>query len=144
MKVVFQDIDGVLNSRDDFTETSGVHVINKNMLQRLKKILDCTGAKVVLSSTWRFDSKGINIVRSNLQEIGHEIFSVTPNIDIFDRKTEIKTWLEDHPEVVLWVVLDDWPDADLGDGSFVRTHFDEGLTDFHVSKCIDILTGNSH
>ena len=54
LKIIFLDVDGVLNSNitrrrttDGFIFVSGRHIKN------LKRIIDATGAKVVLSSSWR-------------------------------------------------------------------------------------------
>ena len=54
MKVVFLDIDGVLN--DDTTPSrtkSRLIFVDREKLLRLKRIVAATGAKIVLSSTWR-------------------------------------------------------------------------------------------
>ena len=54
MKVVFLDIDGVLNSvAFDRERTNGQGNIDKTRLPLLKQILDETGALIVLSSSWR-------------------------------------------------------------------------------------------
>ena len=57
MKVIFLDIDGVLNcgTTTELTKTGDRFVENK-FIERLKKIVDETGAKVVLSSDWRYDT----------------------------------------------------------------------------------------
>lgn len=48
-KVIFLDIDGVLNDENNTTP----NYVNEQMVQRLKKIIDATGAEVILSSSWR-------------------------------------------------------------------------------------------
>ena len=63
MKVIFLDIDGVLNSDTDFfelrkfghpvNEIKGSKVINRGCLALLQQIIEDTDAKIVLSSTWR-------------------------------------------------------------------------------------------
>ena len=100
MKVIFTDIDGVLNEDTTPTRTkSHVLFIDKEKLLRLKRIVDATGAKIVLSSTWRY---GRNNPKYNgdfleLQEafrkVGLEFYSYTPE-DVFGirRGMEIKAW----------------------------------------------------
>ena len=55
-KIIFLDIDGVLNSIDYFEHTKhckGYSEINPKKVKLLKEIVDRTGAEIVLSSTWR-------------------------------------------------------------------------------------------
>jgi hypothetical protein len=59
MKVVFLDIDGVLNCSKTNNPRKLPYVIDPKLLKRLKRLLRRTGAKVVLSSTWRYDPAGL-------------------------------------------------------------------------------------
>lgn len=55
-KIIFLDIDGVLNSADHLDHTkhcNGYSDISPKKVKLLKKIVDRTGAEIVLSSTWR-------------------------------------------------------------------------------------------
>lgn len=64
MKLIFLDIDGVLNYEGyERLTRSGTRFVDPILIKRLKKIIDCTGAKVVLSSTWR---RGIYDIREGL------------------------------------------------------------------------------
>lgn len=55
MKAIFADVDGVLNEDSTPTRTKNSLVfIDSDKLLRLKRIVDATGAKIVLSSTWRY------------------------------------------------------------------------------------------
>ena len=55
MKVIFLDIDGVLNSRayDRKRNWNEQSDIDETRLTLVKEIVDATEAKIVLSSTWR-------------------------------------------------------------------------------------------
>ena len=65
MKVIFLDIDGVLNTPASiklapiFVEGAPtwygrhLHAFDKNCISALNKITDATKAKIVISSTWR-------------------------------------------------------------------------------------------
>ena len=61
MKVIFLDVDGVLNSDEYFNniknkETTDIESeIDINTIVDLKKAIDETGASVVLSSSWRYN-----------------------------------------------------------------------------------------
>ena len=56
MKIIFLDVDGVLNSQD-LLERCGedkLVPIDEENIRCLKEIVDETGAEIVLSSSWRF------------------------------------------------------------------------------------------
>jgi HAD domain in Swiss Army Knife RNA repair proteins len=59
MKVIFLDIDGVLNCDHTPNPRKFPYVVDKKLLARFKKLLSRTGAKVVLSSSWRLDPVGL-------------------------------------------------------------------------------------
>ncbi len=52
MKIIFLDIDGVLNllrrERDEYGQ-----LFHEEWVENLRKIIDATGAKIVITSTWR-------------------------------------------------------------------------------------------
>jgi hypothetical protein len=59
MKVIFLDIDGVLNCTSTPNPRKFPYIVDAKLLKRFKRLLQRTGAKVVLSSTWRYDPAGI-------------------------------------------------------------------------------------
>jgi hypothetical protein len=59
MKVVFLDIDGVLNCTKTKNPRKFPYVVDPKLLARLNRLLERTAAKVVLSSSWRLDPIGI-------------------------------------------------------------------------------------
>ena len=151
MKVIFLDIDGVLNSRQyDLNRGENEGNIDISRLSLLKQLVLCTGAKIVLTSSWRtyWDANG-----EQTDEIGKELegsflhsgitlFDKTPDIDN-DRAKEIKSWLELHPNVVSFVIIDDmkfgWGELET---NVVKTDYliGRGLEVQHVEKAISILS----
>ena len=59
MKVIFLDIDGVLNCDKTPNPRNFPYVVDKKLLARLILLLDRTGARVVLTSSWRCDPVGL-------------------------------------------------------------------------------------
>src|SRR3981081_4731930 len=59
MKLIFLDIDGVLNCRTTPNPRDFPYIVDETLLARLRQLLERTGASVVLSSTWRYDPAGI-------------------------------------------------------------------------------------
>lgn len=58
MKYIFLDIDGVLNSEEmcrhkPFPKCHGLMGIEKSKVKRLKRIVEATGAKIILVSSWK-------------------------------------------------------------------------------------------
>lgn len=154
MKVIFLDIDGVLNSRiyDRKRDWKQQTEIDETRLPFVKRITDETGAKIVLSSTWRehwdkeisgCDKDGVYIVKT-FAKFGLEIYDKTPDLGYsFDRPDEIAAWLESAKEPIeSFVILDDYRYAwGKLSARFVKTNpnFGLGLEDEHVRKAIEIL-----
>ena len=110
MKIIFLDIDGVLNSDEyiDRAKAQNLEGIRKHIddekVKLLKNAINETGAKTVLTSSWR-NSKDIIPLRKLLASYGIS-FDVTPFIN-WDRGLEIKKWLAEHEQVEDYVILDD-------------------------------------
>ncbi len=149
MKVIFLDIDGVLNSRAyDRERTISDGNIDLTRLPLLSKIVERTGARIVMSSSWRIHwdkaSEACDAIGEELNETfisaGLEIYDKTPVIG--DRAKEISAWIKVHPEVDGYVILDDifggWGEHEE---HLVKTSplIGRGLGEKHVSDAIRIL-----
>lgn len=141
-KVIFLDIDGVLNCASDFTGKTN-KILNKNMISRLNVIKKATGAKCVLSSSWRKSTAHAKFLKKH----GVPYFDMTPtdirgpNLGSYiERGKEIDAWLKKHPEVINYVILDDNGDMlEEQKPFFVQTDWKTGLLQEHVDKTIEIL-----
>jgi hypothetical protein len=148
MKVIFLDVDGVLNN--DFTTTrtkSGAEFVDDYLIERLKKIVDATSATVIMSSSWRY---GLNCERHHddfveliekLESHGVYVSGYTPTMNTAHKSVEIKQYLLDHPEVDRFVILDD-DEIELYPEQHVETLNRYGLTDENVEEAIEILNKN--
>lgn len=114
-KVIFLDIDGVLNdSRTPDRAPAGFIGIDRNKVALLKRIVENTNAIIVLTSTWKSEWERDPSLRSEdgqylddmLSEQGLTIYDKTAD-RVSNRGYGINRWLFDHPEVESWVVLDD-------------------------------------
>ena len=107
MKVIFLDVDGVLH--DPNKVQTEADEFDPSSLFALKKIVDQTGAEVVLSSTWKYHILMAKRVADKLWEFGIEIHSATPGLA--GKEKEIREWFieqeADGPVVDSYVVLDD-------------------------------------
>lgn len=147
-KIILLDIDGVLNvdfpSHDEYGRC-----FHPNFVDNLKYIIDETGAKIVISSTWRFSGLVIMKEMWEKRNLPGEVIDITPHIDICKRGEEIEYWLKNN-EVDSYVIIDD--DNDMLENqqqNFVKTsknvsHEDNinngmGLTLKCAEKAIKIL-----
>lgn len=125
MKVIFLDIDGVLNTSQTFIDIHNEYIktgvrrieIDLNRLELLKKIVDQTGAVIVLSSSWRNFGKmedGIYVPLNEkmasliklFNEYGLSIYDVTPKDVNRIRQNEIDAWLK-NKDIESFIVIDD-------------------------------------
>ena len=106
MKVIFLDIDGVLNCKKTPNPRRLPYIVDRRLLSRFKRLLDRTGAKVVLSSTWRYDPAGV----FSAKHCGIPFIDVTPDMPKRPRRDEILAGLKKHPKVTRFVVIDDQDD----------------------------------
>jgi len=136
MKIIFLDIDGVLNNFSSYTNKTTV-VWESDCVERLNKIVEKTGAKIVISSTWRFSRRHIDAYTNDMGIKG-EIIDKTPRSTFFSacRGDEILEWINEHKEVEKFVILDD--DSDMGDlfKYLIQINPEFGLTDSDVEKVI--------
>lgn len=151
-KIIFLDIDGVLNSsdfndyvRDEFSvDPAYEDILSVGAILTVRYIADQTGAAVVMSSSWREfpDAKWKATMWLNL--CGVEVVDSTPILPgprQWDyRNNEITAWLEKHPEVTNYVILDDQPMVyEQQMQRQVLTTMQKGLLREHADKAIEIL-----
>lgn len=107
MKVIFLDIDGVLNCKKTPNPRKLPYVVDKKLLARLRRLLDRTGAKVVLSSSWRIDPVGLFAA----EYWGVPFIDVCPDMPKSARCKEVLAWLSKHPKVTRYAIIDDEDDG---------------------------------
>lgn len=138
MKILFLDIDGVANCRKT-TERFMIYIgIDKHLARRVRQIVKDTGCKVVLSSTWRLYKPHRDEVRDKVCDF----ISITKDLPSRFRGDEVNEWLERHPEVTKYAILDDNSDFHPDQKLFL-TSFDEGLTPEIEKQVTEYLNENS-
>lgn len=153
MKFIFLDIDGVLNCSDTKVKSpTGCIGIDSAKVSLLKQIVKETGAKIILTSTWKTDwfitdnlndlNKDGRYLYNCLSEHGLSILDKTVDYAWSKRGQGILAFLKDA-YCESFVILDDglFDFIELGlDRYLVRTdYFKYGLTEYHVEKAINIL-----
>ncbi len=154
-KVIFLDIDGVLNSakyaKHEFEAKGNKFVgllgIDPKAVQILEDLVEQSGANIVISSSWR-----IGRTLEDLQKIFNEfntkladkIIGMTTTEREFgtnscQRGWQIKKYLLEHPKIESFVVLDDDNDMDDVRDHFVKTTWALGIEQHHVDECLKCL-----
>lgn len=135
MKVIFLDIDGVLNcagTTDRWPKNSGMLGIEPAKVKIFNNILRRTDARVVLSSTWRHDDDWLRTMKANGLHSRYFI-DRTPRMplmggaEMMERGKEIQAWLDKHPEVTKYAIIDDDSDM-LPEQPLFKTSWQTGLT----------------
>ncbi len=158
MKVIFLDIDGVLNTYYTKKEVAGYTFVEDEKVALLQELVKRTGAKVVLSSTWRegweiqetneetpsryaADVMLFNALKEKLTDYSIELLGYTP---IFGKRgLEIDAWLNtwQGEPVERFVILDDMGGAELRPHSryLIQTGMTQGLQKNHIEKAVRML-----
>lgn len=136
MFVIFHDIDGVYNTYKTPTYERGGHLIamDQEKVFLMNKFVDQhPEIKNVLSSAWRNHEDW----RGEMQANGFvfEFYDKTPDFKgVTSRGSEIKAWLDQHPEVTKYAILDDATDfLDSQKPNWFRTYYSSGLTEETIS-----------
>lgn len=124
LKVIFLDIDGVLNGYSKWTDrvfgfANKVHLrrwlvrhydifgVRTYKVWLLKRIIEKTDAKIVLSSSWRgqwntpYEDCGprMKILKRKFKRFGIRVYGVTGRSDNGKRESEIREWLSVHDKL---------------------------------------------
>jgi hypothetical protein len=148
-RVVFLDFDGCIVTQSTLKNFPGYG--HPDCVEALNYITDTSGAKIVISSTWRYE--GLEDCREHLGRWGvtGDVIDITPlphqaaanGIYIADsRGAEIQAWLDENKDVTQFVILDDDDDGmEPLVLHFIKTEFKYGLTMDHARIAVDILNG---
>lgn len=148
MKVLFLDIDGVLclyaRGVKNWGQSAEDDAFDSGCCRRLKEIVDATGCKLVLSSSWRLEKQDIYTLLRQLAPYGitrDDFLGKTPLGQ--KRGDEIMTYLQRHPEVDTFLAVDD---EDFADNCFpadklLRTRQESGITPAIRDRAVRILNG---
>ena len=142
MNIIFLDFNGVLDTYENIDE------INIDNLKRLKHIVDETKSKVVISSSLKNSyyytghySVFLQKIIHEIETIGIEVIGITPKAKT--REEEIKLYLNIHPEVSNYCILDDDYEMESLKEHLVKLPTQSegslGLDDFYMNKAIKIL-----
>ena len=157
MKIIFLDFDGVITTK------KSRYKLDKDKLDLLGYILKETGAKIVISSSWR--KHNLEETKKYLSEISNfvpfpfpfidDIIGVTPRMVVYiddqyksvPRGMEIDYWLWKYESkfglIDSFVIVDDeWDMLLYQKEAFVHTNSNTGLNKRQADRIIKILNKN--
>lgn len=152
IKIIFLDIDGVLNCQTSKSNSGGVLGIDSKKVKLLRRIIDQTNTKIVLCSSWKTfwdhnkdeQTEIANYLDRKLKRENLFILDKTDDKG-YNRGEGIVNWLQDKT-VEQWIVLDDeiFDDYDKYNviEHLVKTSFyseNGGLQEEHVQMAVEML-----
>ena len=162
-KIIFLDIDGVLNTKWWYTQMDRNtprdkygYAFDPKAVANLRRVVEETGAGIVISSSWK--CMGLSQMEDMWDErnLPGKVVGITPNsvsdellvdtdidsMELFHiRGEEIKEWLIKHGKHVSHYVIIDDMDNMLPEqqSHFVQTNPEVGITEDDANKAIVIL-----
>ncbi len=166
LKILFLDIDGVLctlRSHFAYGDKGGLmSAWDITCCQMIRRLCKKYNYKIVISSTWRNSTGRIKVLDYYLAMYGLIDYCYkypdmvtgaerlkledewkTPNSERIPGKTrgtEIKMWLDKHPEVTKYIIVDD--DVDMLDEQkpyLIKTDTDEGFGSDNMMQAMKVM-----
>lgn len=135
MKVIFLDIDGVLNTNSD-------REISNDKLKLLSELVSKTGAEIVLSSSWRnwrnhpkTNTPGSFITNWKNKFLDNNLSITLTTEPEGPKNLSIEKFIIQH-DVKCFVVLDD---QNVFDKNLVQTDAEQGLTQSDCQRAAHLL-----
>jgi hypothetical protein len=114
VKIIFLDVDGVLNCQKSESRCQSCIGIDNDKVKRLRKIVEATGAKIVLCSSWKIFWE--KVYKDDQRELANYLDRKLKreNLYIFDKTIDrgsnrgegIFNWLNGKP-IEKFIILDD-------------------------------------
>jgi hypothetical protein len=152
MNYIFLDVDGVLNNKKHYNKQHKKYggrycceemPFNPRSLKNLRRIINKTGAKIVVSSSWRKSNNCMVVLNARLKEYGMEIHSTTMNL--YSRGEEITHWCEENLKENDKILIIDDEMYDIleyyNDDKIVKLNGNDGLTFWKTLEAINKLLG---
>lgn len=146
MRVLFLDVDGVLN-RTTFSPAESVGLrswIEAELAARLDRVCREAGAVLVMSSTWRA-GRTLEELQEDLAAAGIStpLISTTP-INAGRRYEEIQRWMDEwaaagHEAIEAFAIVDDMHSMGPLASRFVRTSPFNGLDEESAQQLVRLL-----
>ena len=149
-KILFLDFDGVLNTEhyQSLLQYQGKpwqdeygSFFDPKAVKRLKKIIDATGADIVVESSWKY--LGLDVMKEMwiARDLPGKVIDITPSLVGENKGVEIASWLsEQGKQDTRYVIIDDeYVILDSQLPHFILTNPYEGITEEQANRAISML-----
>ena len=157
MKIIFLDIDGVLNCSESKSECFGYTGIDNVRIKRLKRIIEETNAQIILISTWKENwfkesfNKGLQDELANYLDRKFK----REHLSILDKTTDINgsrgkgilqalTKYNTDQFIILDDEIFDYEELNLLTNLVKTEYLNGGLTEEITNKTINLLKGENY
>lgn len=157
MKIIFLDVDGVLNTEKSRSRCGNYIGIDNDKLLRVKRIVIETGAKIVLVSTWKqnwerlqgrkiYRDKSADYLDRKFRKIGLTVYDKTSDWvegKYLSRGEGVLEYIY-RKRIKTFAIIDDYQFDYDGCGltdCYVKINNKIGITDENVQQAMGILNG---
>lgn len=144
-KIVFLDADGCINSNkwyksaEYYSNSFKDPDLDPHVIDLINQFTNETDVKIVISSSWKIDDYCLErLGRAGLENI----IDTTPNlifsvpIEDYSRGMEIEYYLQEHPEIEKYLILDDQNDFfDYQQKNLLLIDYQVGITEEDIEYC---------
>lgn len=142
MRVIFLDVDGVLvTSRTEHILISRFAAFDADAVREMNRLTKATGAKFVLSSSWRRNER-VKSMRRYMKSQGliGELLDFTGIRRDSDRRREILDWLDHQSVRPEFVIVDDEYDFLELEARRIQTRKETGFTAEHCDRALKLFS----
>lgn len=149
-------MDGVLNNRSSMVLASifgvfpekniAMMTVDKTCVVLFEQVVRATNSKIVISSTWRKKTAEESIEVKNALTwatgndwLWNQVIGVTPRHRDSFRGREIQEWLDNHPDVTEFVIIDDDSFDVVHKDRFVHCDHESGFTWSQAEKALQLF-----
>lgn len=152
MKAIFLDFDGPIIPEKSYDRRRRIdEKAWPPSVAALNRVTDETGAKIVVSSTWRLDGQKRVTTLLKAWGVTGEVIGVTPRVFLEDERGEekqaprgyeidhfLRKWNEDHPKnkITSFVIFDDDKDMEHLLPFLIHTPFERGINEIDADEAI--------
>ena len=157
MKIIFLDIDGVLNCSESKSECFGYTGIDNVRIKRLKRIIEETNAQIILISTWKENWFKESFNKCQQDELANYLDRKfkREHLSILDKTTDINgsrgkgilqalTKYNTDQFIILDDEIFDYEELNLLTNLVKTEYLNGGLTEEITNKTINLLKGENY
>jgi len=138
MKVLFLDIDGVMNSSQSARKNNKSYDVLMPEALAYIQSLHSQGIKIVVSSMWR----KFNTIKELEDILKVPVYGITPVLNNYIRGVEIERWINLHnrDDTIDYAIIDDDTDILISQEQFfIKTDRSIGMTEANYNAIRNIL-----